>query len=261
MDDIENIIEQVNRLMAIAEDEAASDNEIELAYGRAQKLIDRFRLENWRRDRTYRVQPIVSRMVAVPQSGWRTRGELSLVIANANDCRAYMQTRFMGRSSRKYIVFMGERSDVDAAVLLYERLDAYVSRACRGGYRRYIDECMGDTDQYGWLTVKEKRSIAERVNPRTGYYNGFRHAFNMRIRERFEEAHTQMLNIPTGRDLIASKRAHVEAEYAKLPLAKKPSRTITMDGRGKMDGREAAEKSTIGLDELTQIRHHPLIDA
>ena len=259
MDDIENIIEQVNRLMAIAEDEAASDNEIELAYGRAQKLIDRFRLENWRRDRTYRVQPIVSRMVAVPQSGWRTRGELSLVIAN--DCRAYMQTRFMGRSSRKYIVFMGERSDVDAAVLLYERLDAYVSRACRGGYRRYIDECMGDTDQYGWLTVKEKRSIAERVNPRTGYYNGFRHAFNMRIRERFEEAHTQMLNIPTGRDLIASKRAHVEAEYAKLTLAKKPSRTITMDGRGKMDGREAAEKSTIGLDELTQIRHHPLIDA
>ena len=53
--DIDKIIDKVNDLMALASDPAASDNEASLAYERAQRLIDRYRLEDWRRDRTRRV--------------------------------------------------------------------------------------------------------------------------------------------------------------------------------------------------------------
>lgn len=37
MSNIDSIIERINNLMAIAENEASSDNEAQMAFGRAQK--------------------------------------------------------------------------------------------------------------------------------------------------------------------------------------------------------------------------------
>ena len=61
-----------NDLMALASDPAASDNEASLAYERAQRLIDRYRLEDWRRDRTRRV--MTERSVPLAARGWTTSG-------------------------------------------------------------------------------------------------------------------------------------------------------------------------------------------
>lgn len=42
MSDINTIIERINNLMAIAENEASSDNEAQMAFERAQKLINEY---------------------------------------------------------------------------------------------------------------------------------------------------------------------------------------------------------------------------
>lgn len=65
MSDINTIIERINNLMAIAENEASSDNEAQMAFERAQKLINEYRIEDWKRDRTRTNKPIIERGVNV----------------------------------------------------------------------------------------------------------------------------------------------------------------------------------------------------
>lgn len=48
MSNIDSIIERINNLMAIAENEASSDNEAQMAFERAQKLINEYRIEDWK---------------------------------------------------------------------------------------------------------------------------------------------------------------------------------------------------------------------
>lgn len=65
MSNIDSIIERINNLMAIAENEASSDNEAQMAFERAQKLINEYRIEDWKRDRTRTNKPIIERGVNV----------------------------------------------------------------------------------------------------------------------------------------------------------------------------------------------------
>lgn len=47
--DAERIMERVRRLLAIANDPAASDNEQRIALEQAQRLMDRHAIEEWQR--------------------------------------------------------------------------------------------------------------------------------------------------------------------------------------------------------------------
>lgn len=48
--DAERIMERVRRLLAIANDPAASDNEQRIALEQAQRLMDRHAIEEWQLD-------------------------------------------------------------------------------------------------------------------------------------------------------------------------------------------------------------------
>lgn len=119
--DIDKIIDKVNDLMALASDPAASDNEASLAYERAQRLIDRYRLEDWRRDRTRRV--MTERSVPLAARGWNTfQLELAGIVARANGCRVYGSYDYSaatGRRGRLNAHFVGEARDADTAVMLF----------------------------------------------------------------------------------------------------------------------------------------------
>ena len=98
--DIDKIIDKVNDLMALASDPAASDNEASLAYERAQRLIDRYRLEDWRRDRTRRV--MTERSVPLAARGWNTfQLELAGIVARANGCRVYGSYDYSAATGRR----------------------------------------------------------------------------------------------------------------------------------------------------------------
>lgn len=82
MSNIDSIIERINNLMAIAENEASSDNEAQMAFERAQKLINEYRIEDWKRDRTRTNKPIIERGVNVSKTTiYHQQGYLATIIA------------------------------------------------------------------------------------------------------------------------------------------------------------------------------------
>lgn len=259
MKDIETVIEKVNRLMALAEDTAASDNEIELAYARAQKLIDEYRLENWRRDDSSRNQTVVEHTVHVAAATQTLDLLLAMTIAEANDCRVLRAYRRKnGHICDVTANFIGMSDDVDACVLLFEHMLVQVAKRCRDGYRDMIRTklerivCEDDDTE---TKASLKRALTKQ-NPRREYYNGYRYGFITRVEERFKESRTVMLSLPTGRDLTTCKQARVD-EYVENNIAIGRSyrpRPMAISDDGYDTGRKDGGKIGIGLDEVADGR-------
>lgn len=129
MSNIDSIIERINNLMAIAENEASSDNEAQMAFERAQKLINEYRIEDWKRDRTRTNKPIIERGVNVSKTTiYHQQGYLATIIAQANECRAYLhESRCGGRIEERAVMFVGEEDDVDAECSVYTKDDKHVN--------------------------------------------------------------------------------------------------------------------------------------
>ena len=142
MSNIDSIIERINNLMAIAENEASSDNEAQMAFERAQKLINEYRIEDWKRDRTRTNKPIIERGVNVSKTTiYHQQGYLATIIAQANECRAYLhESRCGGRIEERAVMFVGEEDDVNAAVILFQSIDLYCSVHARTSYADMIDK-------------------------------------------------------------------------------------------------------------------------
>ena len=266
MTDIETVIERVNRLMAIAEDDAASDNEIELAYGRAQRLIDKYRIEDWRRDPMSREQAIIERDVRISKDMQSVHLALAQTIAGANDCHAFRMHR-KGQADKMYVSFIGMKNDVEASVLLYENMQMYIAKRSRVAYRDLIGDA---TEKFTGKLIGEYagsgvspeyirsyvKSYVTRSWPRRRFYIGYRIGFIERVKERLDEARTVMLNIPTGRDLTACKRERVDEfikrniepnakHFASYKLRVRPGHAEGYT-KGLADGGEVA----IGLGEV-----------
>ena len=63
MGDVERIMERVRRLLAIANDPAASDNEQRIALEQAQRLMDRHAIEEWQLEEDHDAIEIIRRMI------------------------------------------------------------------------------------------------------------------------------------------------------------------------------------------------------
>lgn len=61
--DAERIMERVRRLLAIANDPAASDNEQRIALEQAQRLMDRHAIEEWQLEEDHDAIEIIRRMI------------------------------------------------------------------------------------------------------------------------------------------------------------------------------------------------------
>ena len=66
MGDVERVMERVRRLLAIANDPAASDNEQRIALEQAQRLMDRHAIEEWQPDK-----PKLSKATRPSQAAYR----------------------------------------------------------------------------------------------------------------------------------------------------------------------------------------------
>lgn len=243
--DIDKIIDKVNDLMALASDPAASDNEASLAYERAQRLIDRYRIEDWRRDRTRRV--MTERSVPLATRGWNTfQLELAGIIARANGCRVYGSYDYSasGRRGRLNAHFVGEARDADMAVMLFQAIELDCLSRIRRTWSDHLDAMAeGDPD--------ERRYVAYHMAKRRDRWAcGFRQGWNDRLRERFAELRNANLSIPTGRDLVLTRERQLDEYFSKLDLHKERPRTIRYSLEAAGLGREAAGDVALGLDPL-----------
>lgn len=78
--DAERIMERVRRLLAIANDPAASDNEQRIALEQAQRLMDRHAIEEWQLEEDHdaiEIQPVglPARKTGRGTPGHRTQGD------------------------------------------------------------------------------------------------------------------------------------------------------------------------------------------
>ena len=101
-DDLERVLERVRRLLALAEDPAASEHEATLAFERAQRLMHRHAIREWMLEEADgRTARIVERRVVVDRGDPTNRYKVSLadIVARANRC-----TRFTRSVPRATIV-------------------------------------------------------------------------------------------------------------------------------------------------------------
>ena len=274
MSNIDSIIERINNLMAIAENEASSDNEAQMAFERAQKLINEYRIEDWKRDRTRTNKPIIERGVNVSKTTiYHQQGYLATIIAQANECRAYIhESRCGGRIEERAVMFVGEEDDVNAAVILFQSIDLYCSVHARTSYADMIDQhakaYYENNKEYvethyrheSYPTLTECKQYMRRDYPRAKFYYGYRGGFNERLSERFEELRKQSLAIPSGRELVSCKRQRLNEYFDKLELVSGRAATARGSKEGFACGVSDANNVGLGLSEMG-VSSHALLNA
>lgn len=99
--DAERIMERVRRLLAIANDPAASDNEQRIALEQAQRLMDRHAIEEWQLEEDHDAIEIIRRMIHLEANpcNWYM-AELANIVALGNRCRASYGRRRQGTRHR-----------------------------------------------------------------------------------------------------------------------------------------------------------------
>lgn len=99
--DAERIMERVRRLLAIANDPAASDNEQRIALEQAQRLMDRHAIEEWQLEEDHDAIEIIRRMIHLEANpcNWYM-AELANIVALGNRCRASYGWRRAGTTPR-----------------------------------------------------------------------------------------------------------------------------------------------------------------
>lgn len=244
--DIDKIIDKINDLMALASDPAASDNEASLAYERAQRLIDKYRIEDWRRDRTRRV--MTERTVPLAARRWNVlQLELAGIVARANGCRVYggyAVSSNTGRRGRLYAHIVGEAGDVDAAVMLFQAIELDCLARVRRTWGEYVDEKTADLEGDG-----RRYAVKYMAKYRDRWASGFRQGWNARLRERFDELRTQNLSIPAGRELVLTRERQLDEYFSKLDLHVEKSHPHCPSHAFRL-GRSAADGVALGLDPL-----------
>ena len=155
--DTERIMERVRRLLAIANDPAASDNEQRIALEQAQRLMDRHAIEEWQLEEDHDAIEIIRRMIHLEANpcNWYM-AELANIVALGNRCRASYGWRRAGNGRNVVcsISIYGARSDVDKTEAIWTAMET--SRAAMWRERART-------------TPRAKANAAWR----NGYYRGF----------------------------------------------------------------------------------------
>lgn len=155
--DAERIMERVRRLLAIANDPAASDNEQRIALEQAQRLMDRHAIEEWQLEEDHDAIEIIRRMIHLEANpcNWYM-AELANIVALGNRCRASYGWRRAGNGRNVVcsISIYGARSDVDKTEAIWTAMET--SRAAMWRERART-------------TPRAKANAAWR----NGYYRGF----------------------------------------------------------------------------------------
>lgn len=189
--DAERIMERVRRLLAIANDPAASDNEQRIALEQAQRLMDRHAIEEWQLEEDHDAIEIIRRMIHLEANpcNWYM-AELANIVALGNRCRASYGWRRAGNGRNVVcsISIYGARSDVDKTEAIWTAMET--SRAAMWRERART-------------TPRAKANAAWR----NGYYRGFQEEIARRyaiLRREMESKHVTFsdsrpkLSKPTG---------------------------------------------------------------
>ena len=239
-DDLERVLERVRRLLALAEDPAASENEAMIAFERAQRLMDRYAINEWMlHDDTRGREPVVERTVRFERGEPTNRFRVNLaeIVARANRCRTYWQGRRAGNNVTvpTSVTFYGVESDVRMSEALWTSMELRRSV----GWRRALNEF---AHEQGW-----------RPSP-ASWRNGYYTAFQDRVRERFAALRDTDVDEgarTAGRELVLVRDRQLDEYEATITFDERPGhlRPVTIDHQAQEYGRRDADMTPLGLRE------------
>lgn len=179
--DAERIMERVRRLLAIANDPAASDNEQRIALEQAQRLMDRHAIEEWQLEEDHDAIEIIRRMIHLEANpcNWYM-AELANIVALGNRCRASYGWRRAGNGRNVVcsISIYGARSDVDKTEAIWTAMET--SRAAM------------------W---RERARTTPRAKANAAWRNGYYRGFQEEIARRYQILRREMESDGAGREI------------------------------------------------------------
>lgn len=218
--DAERIMERVRRLLAIANDPAASDNEQRIALEQAQRLMDRHAIEEWQLEEDHDAIEIIRRMIHLEANpcNWYM-AELANIVALGNRCRASYGWRRAGNGRNVVcsISIYGARSDVDKTEAIWTAMET--SRAAM------------------W---RERARTTPRAKANAAWRNGYYRGFQEEIARRYAILRREMESDGAGRDLVTVRSTNGSKNTS-------PSATV---GRNSPSPRDPASRPT-GTDDRT----------
>ena len=236
-DDLERVLERVRRLLALAEDPAASDNEATLAFERAQRLMHRHAIREWMLEESDgRTARIMERRVVFDRGDPTNRYRVNLadIVARANRCRTYyaFRTARNHRSVIRSVTFCGVESDVRMAETLWTSMELR-----RGmGWRRSLNEYARGR---GW-----------RPSP-ARWRNGYYVAFQERIEERLAVLNGELDDSTSGRELVLARDRQLDEYMGRLVFSDEDLhlQSMHLSYEAGRYGRRDASDCPLGLTE------------
>lgn len=230
---LDRILTRVRDLLALAEDQGASDNERMLALERAQRLMDRHAIAEWQLEQDEgRPAGIEERFVRFePSPVNRYRNQLAATIAHANRCKTSYQWRNSGngRPVITGISVYGTRSDIEKTLILHTSMEL-----CRSSLWR--------------IRAAQNTRCKANASFRNSYYQ----AFQDTISERYQQLeHDTTTNDSQALTLARSKA--VEQYMTTLDLSDRQARFIRQQRRSnaaKRAARKVANQQPLGLNAL-----------
>lgn len=241
--DAERIMERVRRLLAIANDPAASDNEQRIALEQAQRLMDRHAIEEWQLEEDHDAIEIIRRMIHLEANpcNWYM-AELANIVALGNRCRASYGWRRAGNGRNVVcsISIYGARSDVDKTEAIWTAMET--SRAAM------------------W---RERARTTPRAKANAAWRNGYYRGFQEEIARRYAILRREMESDGAGRELVTVRGSQVDQWVEKHVTFSDSRPTGTEDGTGHArpsDSRRPA-RSPIGLwkSRKTPAKYHTCV--
>lgn len=236
-DDLDRVLERVRRLLALAEDPAASENEATLAFERAQRLMHRHAIREWMLEESDgRTARIVERRVLFDRGDPTNRYKVSLadIVARANRCRTFysFRTARNHRSVFRSVTFCGVESDVRMAEMLWTSME--LRRAL--GWRRSLNEYSRET---GYRPFPAR------------WRNGYYVAFQERIEERLAVLNGELDGSASGRELVLARGRQVDEYLAGKEFSDEDPRLQSMhlSYEAVRYGRRDASDCPLGLTE------------
>ena len=126
MGDVERVMERVHRLLAIANDPAASDNEQRIALEQAQRLMNKHAIEEWQLEEDHDDVEIIERRIRLETNPCnRYMAQLANIVAHGNRCRAAYECRRAGngRDVVSTVWIYGARVDVDKTESIWTAME------------------------------------------------------------------------------------------------------------------------------------------
>lgn len=247
MGNVERVMERVHRLLAIANDPAASDNEQHIALEQAQRLMNKHAIEEWQLEEDHDDVEIIERRIRLETNPCnRYMAQLANIVAHGNRCRAAYECRRAGngRDVVSTVWIYGARVDVDKTESIWTAMET--SRAAM------------------W---RERARTTPRAKANAAWRNGYYRGFQEEIARRYQILRREMESDGTGKELVTVRGNQVDQWVEKhvtfsdrRPKLSKPG-TDDRTGHARPSDSRRPARSPIGLwkSRKTPAKYHTCV--